>query len=422
MKKLYASIDIGSDTVKVLVCEIYKDKMNVLASSSVKSSGIKKGLIVDANDASICIRKAIQEVESMLGIKIEKVLVSVPSYGADFSVGTAFIDIDLDDITKEERCVTGKDVLNVLQNVGYNKIADDRELVNILPIEFYLDDIDHSVKDPKGEKCKRLGVKTVVVTTPKINVHSVVSLLSAMGLDVKDITFNSIGDYYEFKSDDIDNSISAVINIGSDTTTVSLFIKGILAKTSIINIGGKNIDNDIKYIFKVDILEARELKEKFAIAHKRYASSNEIIEVSNINGEMIKINQYEISEVVMERVLEILNFAKKELKVLTNKEISYIIITGGVSEMFGFKATVDEVFGPGIAPVSLKTLGIRKNQFSSCSGMIRFFDEKVNLRGKPNYSMFNKSDEEDLISSKKKITNFSNRSILGKVFGYFFDN
>ena len=149
MKKLYASIDIGSDTVKVLVCEIYKDKMNVLASSSVKSSGIKKGLIVDANDASICIRKAIQEVESMLGIKIEKVLVSVPSYGADFSVGTAFIDIDLDDITKEERCVTGKDVLNVLQNVGYNKIADDRELVNILPIEFYLDDIDHSVKDPK---------------------------------------------------------------------------------------------------------------------------------------------------------------------------------------------------------------------------------------------------------------------------------
>ena len=90
--------------------------------------------------------------------------------------------------------------------------------------------------------------------------------------------------------------------------------------------------------------------------------------------------------------------------------------------MFGFKATVDEVFGPGIAPVSLKTLGIRKNQFSSCSGMIRFFDEKVNLRGKPNYSMFNKSDEEDLISSKKKITNFSNRSILGKVFGYFFDN
>ncbi len=422
MKKIYTSIDIGSDTVKVLVCELYKGKMNVLASSTVKSSGIKKGLIVDANEASICIRKAIQEVESMLGIKVHKVLASVPSYGADFSVGTAFIDLRKDENMEGIPTVMGKDVLNVLQNVGYNKIPEDRELVNILPIEFYLDDIDHPVKDPKGKRCKKLGVKTVVVTTPKINVHSVVSLLTAMGLDVKDITFNSIGDYYEFKDDKIDDSISAVINIGSDNTTVSLFIKGILAKTSIINVGGKNIDNDIKYIFKVDLLEARKLKETFAIAHKRYASSNEITELSNINGEMIKINQYEISEVVMERVLEILKFAKKELKVLTNKEISYIIITGGVSEMFGFKAAVDEVFGPGIAPVSLKTLGIRKNQFSSCSGMIKFFDEKVDLRGKPNYSMVSQSDEDDLISNKKKITNFSNRSILGKVFGYFFDN
>lgn len=422
MKKIYTSIDIGSDTIKVLVCELYKGKMNVLASSSVKSNGIKKGLIVDANEASICIRKAIQEVESMLGIKVHKVLASVPSYGADFSVGTAFIDLRQNENIEGIPTVIGKDVLNVLQNVGYNKIPEDRELVNILPIEFYLDDIDHPVKDPKGKKCKKLGVKTVVVTTPKINVHSVVSLLTAMGLDVKDITFNSIGDYYEFKDDKIDDSISAVINIGSDNTTVSLFIKGILAKTSIINVGGKNIDNDIKYIFKVDLLEARKLKETFAIAHKRYASSNEITELSNINGEMIKINQYEISEVVMERVLEILKFAKKELKVLTNKEISYIIITGGVSEMFGFKAAVDEVFGPGIAPVSLKTLGIRKNQFSSCSGMIKFFDEKVDLRGKPNYSMVSQSDEDDLISNKKKITNFSNRSILGKVFGYFFDN
>lgn len=424
MKKLYTSIDIGSDTVKTLVCEIYKDKMNVLASSSVKSNGIKKGLIVDANEASVCIRKSIQEVEGMLGIKIQKVLVNVPSYGADFSVGTAFIDIKSTDDSENvtDSFVTGKDVLNVLQNVGINKIAEDRELVNILPIEFYLDDVEHVVKDPKGKKCKKLGVKTVVVTTPKINVHSVVSLLSAMGLDVKDITFNSIGDFYEFKDASIENDISSVINIGSDTTTISLFIKGILAKTSIINVGGRNIDNDIKYIFKLDLLEARRLKETFAVAHKRYASSNEIIEVTNINGEIIKINQYEISEVIMERVLEILNFAKKELKVLTNREISYIIITGGVSEMFGFKATVDEVFGPGIAPVSLKTLGIRKNQFSSCSGMIRFFDEKVNLRGKPNYSMFTQSDENDLISNKKKIINFSNKSILGKVFGYFFDN
>ena len=47
MKHIYSSVDIGSDTIKIAVCELYKGKLNLLASSSVKSNGIKKGLITD---------------------------------------------------------------------------------------------------------------------------------------------------------------------------------------------------------------------------------------------------------------------------------------------------------------------------------------------------------------------------------------
>ena len=47
MKNIYTSIDIGSDTIKVVTCELYHNKLNLLAASSVKSKGIKKGLIID---------------------------------------------------------------------------------------------------------------------------------------------------------------------------------------------------------------------------------------------------------------------------------------------------------------------------------------------------------------------------------------
>ena len=53
MKHVYTSIDIGSDTVKIAVCELYKNKLNLLAASSVKSKGIKKGLITDVYEATI---------------------------------------------------------------------------------------------------------------------------------------------------------------------------------------------------------------------------------------------------------------------------------------------------------------------------------------------------------------------------------
>ena len=49
-----------------------------------------------------------------------------------------------------------------------------------------------------------------------------------------------------------------------------------------------------------------------------------------------KINQFELSEIVMSRTEEILNEAKKEINLLTSKKIDYIIITGGIIDSYAF--------------------------------------------------------------------------------------
>ena len=52
VKHVYTSVDIGSDSIKVVVCELYKGKLNLLAATSIRSSGIKKGLITDFEKAA----------------------------------------------------------------------------------------------------------------------------------------------------------------------------------------------------------------------------------------------------------------------------------------------------------------------------------------------------------------------------------
>ena len=47
MEHVYASIDIGSDSIKLVVCDLYQNHLNLLAATSVPSRGIKKGLIVE---------------------------------------------------------------------------------------------------------------------------------------------------------------------------------------------------------------------------------------------------------------------------------------------------------------------------------------------------------------------------------------
>lgn len=412
MRKIYTSVDIGSDSIKVLVGELYNNKLNVLATSTVRSKGIKKGLIVDANEALATIRDAISEIEGKLLITIDKVIASVPAYYSSFEIVNGEIKIN-----SEEYKITGNDIVKVLQVAVKRKMKEDRELVTVIPIHFTVND-SKNIKDPKNMIGKKLGVKAMMVTTPSKNVLSIMSIFSSLGIDVVDINLGSIADYSEFRNNAMDKSVSAIINIGYETTTVSLFNKGIIINSEIIQIGSKNIDNDISYVFKIDKNESSKLKETFAVAHKKFSRVNEVKEAVTVNKDVISITQYDISQVVMSRLMEILKLAKKQTYLLTNREISYIIITGGISEIPGLSYLMDELFGNNTKIGNIDTIGIRSNKYSTVSGLIKCFDNKLELRNKE-YSMIGFDNEEELSSEKKKV---NDSSVLGKVFGYFFDN
>lgn len=414
MKHVYTSIDIGSDSVKVVVCELFNNKLNLLAATSLKSKGIKKGLIADFEEASISVRKAISEVEEMLGIRIKKVITSIPSYSVEFNMVNGKVKLN------EEYGVMGQDITKVLQNSIKEVDLEGREVVNILPIDFTVDD-ETGIKDPKGMEGSFLGVRAILVSTPKKNIYSVINLLEENGLEVVDISLNSIGDINIFKSKNTELGIGAVINIGYETTSVSLYNKGIIVKNSIIGLGGKNIDNDISYIYKLTNEDAVKVKEKFALAHKRYASKSDFYEINNKLGEKIKINQFELSEVVMSRLEEILILARKEINILTKREVDYIIITGGTSSMDNFSLIAEEVLGKITNVGNIRILGVRNNKYSSSVGNIIYFINKLRLKS-TDYTMISDDDMEELTDNKSNIMNVINETMLGKVFGYFFND
>lgn len=409
MKHIYTSVDIGSDSIKVVTSELFKGKLNLLAASSVKSKGIKKGLITDVNSATMSLQKAISEVENMLGIKIKKVITTIPSYFAEFTK----IDGEIK-INNENKIVTGDDVVKVLGQAVKGKISSTKEMVTIVPIDFSVDS-KTGIKDPKGLTGNTLRTRAILITTPKKNIYSVVGLIEAIGIEVVDISLNSIGDINALKNKGMEEKIGAIINIGAETTTVSVYNKNILIKTSIIGMAGRYIDNDISYMYKIDLEVAKKIKEKFALAHKKYASSSEIYELPGHKN----IEQLEVSTITMSRIEEILTLAKKELLELTNRQMEYIIITGGVSNMSHFELVAENIFGKDVIIGNVRLIGIRNNKYSSAVGNIVYFINKLKIKGK-NYTMVSDTDMEILSSTKKSLINVSNESMLGKVFGYFF--
>ena len=243
-------------------------------------------------------------------------------------------------------------------------------------------------------------------------------MLENMNIKVVDLVFGPLADYYLFKTKEMENKSVAVINIGEYKTEIATIEDGILTASEVFDLGGRNIDRDISYIYDITLEKSKNLKETFALAHKSKSNTSETIEVENKEGKIVSINQYEISEIVNSRIREILESAKKSINILTKSEISYIIITGGSTEIEGFSKIYQEIFGKDSVFTTVNVLGVRDNKFSSSAGAVKFYSEKLNFRDK-NAITINEEDEKIIINNKKKI---NENSLLGKIYSYFFDN
>lgn len=409
MKKIYTAIDIGSDTIKFVVGEYKNDKINILASNVEKAKGIRKGLIVDPNLAINSIKDGIKEINNNLGIKIDKAIVTVPDYNAKFMLVTGEIDI-----IDEDELITTEDINKVIKTSVYAKLAGDYELITVVPLTFIVD--GNPVQKPIGKTGKKLGIKGIMVSAPKKNIYSVLSVMEGAGIEVVDITVSGLCDYFEVRNNSLDKKIGAIINLGHETTNVSVFNRGKLMNTETIQLGGINIDKDLAYMFNISIFDARVLKEKFASSHKRFIALNDVYEVKNTAGELIKLNQIEVTEIVMDRLVEILELAKKQILLLTKQNISYIVITGGLTEIRAFKNLVYEILGKDVIIYTEDTLGIRDNKYITSVGMIKYFIDKMETRGRE-YTMVEKDDEDILINPNNKSK--KDKTGITKIFGSF---
>ena len=407
MEHVYASIDIGSDSIKLVVCDLYHNHLNLLAATSVPSKGIKKGLIVNPEFVKKSILLAFKDVEAMLGIRIKKVIANVPSHMAEYKIIKGECDISGD-------LISAKDMFNSYKEGIKANLMPNEEFVTVVPIDFKING-KTVMKDPKGFPGKRLMGRAMMVTTPKKNVYSVASILESLGIEIVDISIGSIGDINCFKNEKLDTGISAIINIGADITTVSLYNKSIPVSSKIIGAGGKDIDKDLAYMYKIDISEARKIKENFALANVRNADKLDVYETMNEDNVKIKINQLAASEVVESRINEILALAKNELNDLTNKPIQYIIITGGSTNILDFEYCIHNIL-PNGSKGTVKLIGVRNNKYSTAIGNIIYFLNTLKLKGM-NYSMLSEDDMEELSSPRE---NSNDDTMLGKVFGYFF--
>ena len=408
--QLITSLDVGNEEIKVIVASAFNNKCNVLASTSIRSSGIKKNTIYNEKKLRESVKLAILKTEEKIGMKIKEVILLIPSNTAKMTIETGLVDI-------KDNIVRGSDIKRALADAKKDTFDDTRELVSVLPISFTVDD-NISVSNPIGEEGNKLFVKAVVSTSLKSEIYPLISIVSSLGISIVDIVHKSQADYYTVSNNSLDRKLGCVINMGGDVTTVSIFNKGIMIKNSYIPLGSSSVDKDISFVYKVDIKTARHLKETFALAVPRYADKYDSIDVVTLENKSITVTQSEISKVIESRLNEILKLAKNEINRLTKREISYIIVVGGISELAGFNYIVEDVLSRNASCLDMQQMGARHNKYTSAFGAIKYFYKKC-LLTEEDISMFPQDVVETFLSPKKRNTGSEN--IVSKFLHHFYD-
>lgn len=413
MRKIMASLDIGYASIKLIVAEINKKKLYVLTSSIVNNDAVKKDMTIDYDILEGIIKKLLSDAKEKLGIEIKKTLLTIPTDSASFTINRARIDIK-----NEDNLITVDDMIKVVNLSGKNVVQDNMELVNITPLYYTLDD-SSKTDIPVNTFSRSLEVKSIITSSRKDDVYKYLRVLDNLGVSVVDISYDVVGNYYAFKSDDMDTTCGIIIDIGYLSTSISVYNKGVLVNTLKIKVGSLNVLKDISYVYKISLNSAKEVYKKLGLGSSKNANNLEKIELKDNNGDKLIINQVNLSEIIESRVQEILSMAKKQINTLTKRQISYIICTGGIANIGDFDLNVLEIFGKNARIGYINTIGIRDTRYASTFGLIKWYDYNAKLKNY-DYSILSLEEQEEF-SKEESEAKTSSKSIIGKVFDYFFE-
>ncbi|GGE66266.1 cell division protein FtsA [Priestia taiwanensis] len=376
--EIFVSLDIGTSNVKVIIGEMVNENLNIIGVGNVKSDGLRKGSIVDIDETVQSIRKAIEEAQRMVGIKIDRVIVGISSNGVQLVPCKGVVAV-----SNENREIGNNDVQRVIEASQLVAIPPEREIIDVVPTEFIVDGLDE-IKDPRGMIGVRLEMEGILVTGAKTLMHNLLRCVERAGLEITDICLQPLAAGSLALSKDEINRGVVLVDIGGGSTTLSIFKEGMLKTTNVLPIGGQHITRDISIGLQTSSDDAEKIKVKYGHAFYDTASEEELFSVPIMGSDQHEqYTQVDLSEITEARLEEILDFVKLELRRLGVRDLpGGFVLTGGVMKMPGVLELAQHVLKHNVRIAYPDYIGVREPQYTTGVGLIKYAYKKSKLRGK----------------------------------------
>lgn len=247
---------MGSTATRVVVGEFLKGEKNpkIIGVGESETKGLRHGYIVSISEATNSLKNALSMAEKNSGIKIKSALISVGgvTLRGDVSSGTGII-------SKADGEVTNLDINKALQDCEDNLNLNNKKIIKVFPLSFKLDGKE-ILGRPEGMKGTKLEMKTLFITCSLSHFEDLLEVITSAGIEPVDIVASAEAGSRIALSEKQKIVGGALVNIGSETVSLSVFENGTLVSLHTFSIGGADITNDIALGMKVSLENAERFK------------------------------------------------------------------------------------------------------------------------------------------------------------------
>jgi len=336
-------LDVGTEKVCCLIARCRPDhRPEIIGSGYAESGGIKKGIIVNLEDAAESIRKAGQEAELKASVSIDWVTVGfsgdhIQSFNCRGAVA----------VNGRQHEVTQEDVSQVIHAAQTVPIPAEREIIHVLPQEFFLDSRG-DIRAPVGLTGERLDADVHVVTCDSRLAQNLINAVNKAQMRVRKIVLPQLAAANAVLTQDEKELGVALIDIGAGTTDIALITRDAMRHSSALPVGGIHFTRDLAVGLRSTMEEAERVKREWGHVLVDHVADDEVLEVAGVAMRGARdIPRRTACQILRDRAIEVLELIKDQIarSGFRDQLVSGAVFTGGGSLLEGLPTMAEQILG-----------------------------------------------------------------------------
>ena len=364
-RRIISAIDVGTSKVTTVIAALEDTdaQPTVVGVYSHPSQGIKKGVIVNIDEATNSISESLTAAERMAGVNVDGVYVTINGQQVTSINNRGVVAVSGSEITME-------DTYRAIENAKTLSLPPELNPIHIIPREFVVDS-QNGIKYPIGMSGQRLEVETHIITAATSSRKNLQKCVEQLGLAVYDIVFTGWASTLSVLTETEKELGVTLLDIGAGTTSISIFQDGAIVYSGSVPLGGMNITSDLAIGLQLTLDEAERVKVNMSEildgkVKETEQSSNtpallrkteeeekkeDVEDMVNISGLGIKgkdkVSKSMLTQITEARLEEIFEFVRENVSKAAYDVAmpAGVVITGGTSQLRDITKVAQATFG-----------------------------------------------------------------------------